>query len=298
MDQVHLTYLLVFIATASVVIALWNTFAEVAKAKEERMDADRMAAMRTEDIGDPIERFVQRGRLFRFRLTFALIPGAAVLMALVLAGIKNVVALSLAPIVFTVVGSFLPLTYYRMMVTRRQSRFENDILDLTMGVGNALRAGMALPQALEKVSSQMGGPMKDELTIVLREYRLGSDLVMALDRLSRRMPCEDIKLLVSAIRLTTETGGSLAAVLDEMTAMIRGRRELADKIKALTAEGRFEAIVMSCAPVAAFFILYFQQPDLMRSMYTTGVGWATLGAVVTLVAAGYFTIRKIVAIEV
>jgi tight adherence protein B len=157
---------------------------------------------------------------------------------------------------------------------------------------------MALPQALEKIGAQSVGPMQEELAIVLREYRLGADLVLALDRMNRRMPCEDIRLLVSAIRLTTETGGSLASVLAEMAAMIRARRELFDKIKALTAEGRFEAFVMSCAPLAAFFILYFQQPELMRPLYTTGMGWATIGAVAALVAAGYFTIRKIVSIEV
>ena len=116
--------------------------------------------------------------------------------------------------------------------------------------------------------------------------------------MDRRMPCEDIRLLVSAIRLTTGTGGSLASVLAEMSAMIRGRRELADKIKALTAEGRFEAVVMSCAPVAAFFILYFQDPELMRPLYTTSTGWLTIGGVMALVLAGYMTIRKIISIEV
>lgn len=291
-------YLMTFVATVATVYVFWRNLVEAAQASAERIDADRAAEVRTEDIGSPLDRFVSGGRLFRLRLTFAVLPGAAVFGLLFFLGVERLASLVLVPLLFATVGSAVPLFYYRARVRRRQARFEADILDLTTGLGNALRAGMALPQALEKVGAQMTGPMKEELQIVVREYRLGIDLVRALDRMSRRMPCEDMRLLVSAIKLTTEAGGSLASVLAEMTATIRGRREFADKVKALTAEGRFEAVAMSCAPIAAFVFLHLIQADLMRPLYTTGVGWCTLGAVLTLEVAGYFTIRKVVSIEV
>ena len=295
MEVLITIYVLTFVAVVSVVVAVWGSFAEAARAKEERMDFERMAMLRTEEIGQPIDRFIRRGRLFRLRLATSLLPGAAILVTLVVTGVRNPWALAIAPIVFAAIGAMIPLFYYQFLVRRRQDAFEHDILELTMGVSSALHSGMALPQALEKVGDQMTGPMHEELQIVLREYRLGAD---PLDRLGRRMPCEDIRLLTSAVKLTTEAGGSLTTVLAEMAAMIRRRRELADKLKALTAEGRFEAIAMSCAPVAAFFILYFQQPEMMRVLYTTSFGWLTLGLDAGLIAGGYFTIRKIMAIEV
>lgn len=296
---VHLViYAMTFVAVVALGVVFWSNFAEAAKASAERLDANRAANQRTEEIGSALDRFITPGRLFSLRLTFGLIPAAIAFGNLFIAGVENRIALVLVPILFGVLGSFLPRVYYQMQVKRRQARFELDILDLTTGITNALQAGMALPQALEKVGAQMTGPMKEELTVVLREYRLGIDLVQAMDRLTRRMPCEDMRLLTSAIKLTTEAGGSLASVLAEMSAMIRGRREFADKVKALTAEGRFEAIAMSCAPMAAFCFLHFIQADLMRPLYTTGVGWCTLGGVVTLEVVGYFVIRKIVSIEV
>lgn len=291
-------YLMTFVATVATVWVFWRNLVEAAQASAERIDADRAAEVRTEDIGTPLDRFVSGGRLFRLRLTFALLPGAVVFGALFFLGVERMAALVLVPLLFAAVGSLLPLLYYRARVKRRQARFEADILDLVTGIGNALRAGMALPQALEKVAAQMTGPMREELQIVLREYRLGIDLVRALDRMSRRMPCEDMRLVVSAVKLTTEAGGSLASVLSEMTATVRGRREFADKVKALTAEGRFEAVAMSCAPLAAFAFLHLIQADLMRPLYTTGIGWCALGAVASLEVAGYFAIRKIVSIEV
>jgi tight adherence protein B len=287
-----------FIATVATVVVVWRNLVEAAQASAERLDADRTVDVRTEDMGSPLDRFVSPGRLFRLRLTFAAIPAAAVFGILFLAGVEKTFALVFVPFLFAVAGSLIPLFYYKMIVKRRQDRFEADILDFTTGIGNALRAGMALPQAVEKVGDQMTGPMREELQIVLREYRLGVDLVTALDRLNHRMPCEDMRLLVSAIKLTTQAGGSLASVLTEMTVMIRGRREFSDKVKALTAEGRFEAIAMSCAPIAAFCFLHLIQAELMRPLYTTGFGWCTLGAVAALIGMGYFVIRKIVSIEV
>ncbi|MBO6167759.1 MAG: type II secretion system F family protein [Kiritimatiellae bacterium] len=297
-DSTLIVYILAFSATAAAVVAFWNTFVEAAAAQAERKDATRASELQLQEFHNPMERFVKPGRLFRLRLIFALTPAAIVLGILILAKFTHPAALIVAPAIFLVAGSFLPVFYFKGKVRKRQLDFETSLLDLTIGIGNALRAGMALPQAIEKVGEQFKGAMREELLIVLREYRLGVDLVKALDRMATRMPCEDMKLLVSAIKLTTDSGGSLASVLTEMTAMIRGRREFADKVKALTAEGRFEAIAMACAPVAAFIFLHLIQAELMRPLYTTGVGWITIGVVVALEVAGYFTIRKIVSVEV
>lgn len=297
-DSSLIVLTMVFIAVVAAVVSFWGNFQEAAKASAERIDANRAAAYKTEEIGTQLERFVSGGRLFRLRLTFALVLWSIVFAILFTAGISKLFVLVAVPIFFAFLGWLVPGVYYGVLVKRRQARFEDSILDLVVGISNALRAGMALPQSLDKVGEQMTGPMKEELMVVLREYRLGIDLVRALDRMQRRMPCEDMRLLVSAIKLTTEAGGSLASVLAEMTMMIRGRREFADKVKALTAEGRFESIAMSCAPLVAFSVLHCIQADLMRPLYTTGIGWITLGAVATLEVLGYLVIRKIVSVEV
>lgn len=181
---------------------------------------------------------------------------------------------------------------------KRKQAFEGKILDLTMGLANAMKAGMALPQALDKVSGQMGGAMQDELLIVLREYRTGLGITDAMVRLAERMPCEDMHLLSSAIRLTTQTGGSLVDVLAQLLETIRSRTEFQAKLKTLTAQGKFEALAMGSAPLVAFILLYFCQPDLMRPLVTTTVGWIAIGVAFMLEVVGFFVIRKIVTIEV
>lgn len=199
----------------------------------------------------------------------------------------------------TGVGSWLGPRWMGIWRARkRRLAFEAKILDLTMGLANAMKAGMALPQALEKVGEQMGGVMRDELSVTLREYRLGMGIVDAMARLYERMPCEDMRLLTSAIRLTSQTGGSLVDVLTQMVDTIRNRVEFQQKLRTLTAQGKFEAIAMASAPLAAFLLLYFCQPGLMKPLVTTVTGWCAIGAALTLEVIGYFVIRKIVTIEV
>ena len=289
---------LVFMAVVALVLVMIRTVMEATKASEEQLDLAQMSLQAGGVEVSPMSRFVSSGRLFRIRVVAAVIPALALPTILVSAGVRSLWAIVPLTLVFAFIGWRLPWTYFTILVKRRQALFEMDVLDLALGLDNALRAGMALPQALDKISTRMHGVMREELDVVQREYRLGIDLVQALERLCKRMPCEDVRLLVSAIRITSEAGGSLSEVLREMSQMIRGRREFQDKVKTLTAEGRFEAIAMSLAPVAAFIFMSLIQPDLMKVLYTTVVGWCALGVVAALEISGYWVINKIVTIEV
>lgn len=186
----------------------------------------------------------------------------------------------------------------KMREARRRQEFEAKILDLTMGLANAMKAGMAFPQALERVSAQMGGVMQEEISVTLREYRLGMGIVDAINRLAERMPGEDIKLIASAVRLTSQTGGSLVDVLVQLVDTIRNRTEFQQKLRTLTAQGKFESIAMASAPLVAFALLYFCQPSLMLPLVTTTTGWIAIGVALCLEIIGFFVIKSIVTIEV
>ncbi|MCR5751509.1 MAG: type II secretion system F family protein [Kiritimatiellae bacterium] len=186
----------------------------------------------------------------------------------------------------------------KMRAAKRRQAFEDRILDLVMGLANAMKAGMAFPQALERVSAQLGGVMQEEVAVALREYRLGMGIADAVARLSERMPCEDMRLITSAVKLTSQTGGSLVDVLSQLVNTIRNRTEFQAKLATLTAQGKFEAIAMASAPLLAFVVLYICQPDLMLPLVTTGTGWIAIAVTAVLEAVGFVVIKKIVTIEV
>jgi tight adherence protein B len=164
-------------------------------------------------------------------------------------------------------------------------------------LANGLRSGAALPQSIELVSRDIGGPMTEEFSLVLHEYRLGIDLAESLNRLVERMPNEDLMLLVTSVRLTLQSGGSLADVLEKITDTIRHRTEFHQRLRTMTEQGRFEAIAMAFSPLITFLILFYLDPELMRPMVTTSLGWMAIGAVVLMETVGFFIINKIVTIE-
>ena len=180
----------------------------------------------------------------------------------------------------------------------RRADFESRILDLVTGLADALRAGMAFQQALEKVGSRMSGAMREEIAIVLRECRLGLDFTAAVDRLAARMPVEDMRLVASAVRLTSQTGGSLADVLSELAETVRLRREFRDRLLSLTAQGRFEGLALALMPAVAFAIFYAIQPETMSLMFTTPAGLAMTAVAAILEAAGYLLVKRISTVEV
>lgn len=283
---------LVFVAALAVTYEVLSTVArhlnEAARLESIQGDGENITPMR---------RMVSPVQLMTYRTVWASGMGVALMLVLVFAGVSPAVYLPLAAAA-GVLGCYLPLIYFRRKVKKRQEAFEARILDLTVGLASGLRAGEALPAAMESISGRIGSPMKDELQTVIREYRLGLELPDALERLHERMGCEDLRLLVAAIRLTMQTGGSLAEVLSQMVTTIRQRKEFHDKLKSMTAQGRFEAIAMSLAPLFVFILLYFINPGMMRPMVTTGLGWTAIGVTCVLVGIGFVIINKIVTIEV
>ena len=290
-------YILVGAAAASIGYVLWQGIVEAGDASMERLEYGN--GIDSEGRQKPqIERFISPGRLIRMRIMFACVPSLVVPCLFLVAGFSNPLFLLLFALAFSFAGWKLPLVHYRRLVAKRQAEFEDKILDLTMGCANALKSGMAFPQAVERITLRMKGVMKEELETVINEYRLGLDLVEAFGRLVERMPCEDMRLLVSAVNLTTKTGGSLSEVLEEMTGTIRSRREFQDKLKTLTAQGRFEGLGLGIMPAVAFAIFYFIQPELMSVMFKTTVGWCALAVAGILELIGFLLVNKICDVEV
>lgn len=247
---------------------------------------------------DPLYRFTTPERLAQACWGVALLCGGVMVILLMFAGIESPTGIALGGILAGAGSYQIPRLVIKSRIRRRNEQFHRRLVDVTLGLANGLRAGAALPQALESITRDIGGPVGEEFSILLQEYRYGSvELTECLDRLGRRMPGEDLQLLITAVKLTLQSGGSLAEVLDKITNTVRQRVEFQERLRTLTAQGRFEAIAMGAAPLVAFGLLYLVDPEMMKPLVTTQPGWMALGGVVVLETIGFLWIRKIVTIE-
>lgn len=288
-------FILVFAATSLVSAIVVATAYKVmqAKALARHPEGDVSA----ENI-PPLRRFVSEERLVKLRFVVSCIFSVSIVVFLSVKDVYSLWIVIPAMIGFGIFGWKAPMMYYARKIKLRKEFFDAQILNLTMTLANGLRSGQALPQALDAAAKRIPPPMQEELIVVLKETRLGLDLPEALERLYSRMPSEDLRLLITSIRLTLQAGGSLSEVLERMVAMIRSRTEFQEKVKTMTAQGRFEAIAMSLAPLFVYILLRLIDPPLMKPLTSTVAGWCAIVAVTVMISVGFFVINKIVTIEV
>lgn len=288
-------YLLVFVAMLLIVFIVLNMVQSFHKEHTER----KIKGSRNDSMANNINYFISKTALSQLQLSWGILLSAVVIAILIFAKVYIFPVILGGGVAMFLLGAVIPWLYYSYKVKKRAALFEQGMLELSMGLTNALRAGQALPQAIEVFTRRCEkGPLKEELLVVQREYRLGVDLATAMEHMYDRIPCEDLQLLVVSIRLTSQSGGSMADVLERMTNMIRNRTDFFRKLNALTAQGRFEAIAMSAAPLVAFALLFCINNDLMLPMVQTAIGWSAIGVMLALEVIGYFVIRSILNIEV
>ena len=116
----------------------------------------------------------------------------------------------------------------------------------------------------------------------------------ALRKLARRTGTMELQIFVVALLVQAKSGGDLVELLDNLAAMIRKRLKLKDRVRALTGEGRMQALVLIILPVAALLGIILLSPEYAKELLDRP--WLLAGTAAAQ-AAGAFWIRRIVNFE-
>lgn len=189
----------------------------------------------------------------------------------------------------------LTLQYLRQ---RRLDRFNDQLVDALTRMSNSLKAGFSILQAFESIVKENMNPIAQEFGVFLHQVRVGVRFEEALSQLEKRVGSEDLTLTVRAIEIARLTGGNLTDVLEKIAATIRERMRIQGRIKALTAQGRMQGIVVGSMPILLLFAMAFIDPKMVNSFVTSIPGIAALALVGILIFCGALVIRKIVRIQV
>lgn len=191
-----------------------------------------------------------------------------------------------------------PRAVFALLKRQRLARLQEQLPDVLLMIAGGLRAGLSLMLVVQQVVRESRPPVSQEFELLLREQRLGVAVDAALENLARRVPLQSVTLVVSAMRIASETGGSLAEALDRAAMTIRSQLAMEAKIRALTAQGKLQAVVVGFLPIGLLLVLGRMEPQAMGLMWSTPLGWATLGTIALLELFGVLLIRRVVAIDV
>ena len=185
-----------------------------------------------------------------------------------------------------------------LLRARRRARLELQLADSLPDMGNAMRSGFSIVQAIEHIVENGEDPIAQEFATFLHQTRVGVPFEEALHNMDARVGSEELTLVVLSIETARRTGGNLTEVFDNIARTIRERLRIRARIRTLTAQGRMQGIVLSLMPLGVGVALHFLEPGLFGPFLRSTTGLLVLGAVAVLLVLGALSIRRIVNIDI
>ena len=190
----------------------------------------------------------------------------------------------------------LPL-YVRRSRQKRLIAIEKQLPDAISSISNCIKSGLTFQQGMQTVSEQLPEPISREFGRVLREMQLGSSTERALNNLARRVPSADVRLMVTAILISQQVGGSLSAVLDNIAVTVSDRLQIKSDIRTITSTGRISGMIIGLLPVFIAVVLMLINPGYMQQFFTQQTGRIMLLVAAGMEGVGYMIINKIVSVK-
>ena len=197
-----------------------------------------------------------------------------------------------------IAGFFLPRLYVGFTKRGRLHKFDDQLGDTINQMVNGLRSGYSMLQAMESVAQELPPPVSEEFTRVIQEVGLGLTGEQALNNMLRRIPSDDLDLMVTAINVQNEVGGNLAEILDIISYTIRERVRIKGEIRVLTAQGMISGYIITFLPIVLSLVLFLMNREYIMLMFTTPCGLVMIGIALFGIVIGFIAIQKIVRIEV
>ncbi|WP_432797007.1 type II secretion system F family protein [Poriferisphaera sp. WC338] len=222
--------------------------------------------------------------------------GAMILFAFLfgLVALENVVA----AMILAACSLLLPAIITNHLEYKRKKKLESQLIDGLTTLSSGVRAGLNLVQSMELLVANHTGPIQQEFSQLLREYQMGLDLNQAMRNTTTRISSPLYRLVFTAIEMHRKRGGNTSHSLDRISESVREIYRLEGKLDAITAHGRFQAIMMSIMPFVFITMLYFADSEGVTMLFTDAVGRIILICIICLMFVSFLWIRKILSVDI
>jgi tight adherence protein B len=197
-----------------------------------------------------------------------------------------------------IVGYISPKIWLNKKIAKRIQSFNESLPDMISTIIGSLRAGYSFPQALKTVAEECESPVREEVILLLKEMSYGVTVEEALNNLNKRMPSNDLEIMIQAILIQRLVGGNLSTVLEIIVKTIRERNALERQVQTLTSQGRLSGRVIGLLPVVIGLMIYLINPEYMVSFFTNIIGKILIAIGVMFGVIGFILINKLTKIEV
>ncbi len=208
--------------------------------------------------------------------------------------------LSLMPSLMLGLAAGIGLPYFVIgaMGKRRIRAFLNlfpDAIDLMV---RALRSGLPISEAIVGASQEIGDPVGVEFSNVESGMRMGRDLESLLWDIAKRIDTPELRFFIIALSVQRETGGNLAETLANLSDLLRRRRMMQQKVRAMSSEARASTMILGSLPFVVTAILLMTSPSYIRILFTDPRGMMLLGLAIGMLVTGIGIMVKMAKFEI
>lgn len=225
--------------------------------------------------------------------TFWIISAALAVVTLLL-GLLFRLPWFILPALPLVFGLGLPRWVVGFLAKGRMKKFTAHFADAIDIIVRGIKSGLPVHDCLKVIAREMPAPLGPEFQRLVENIGMGLPLEQALEKMYERMPTPELRFLTIVISIQAKTGGNLAEALGNLSTVLRSRKLMAEKIKALSSEATASAAIIGCLPPGVMIMVTVTTPSYMMLMFTDVRGQIMLLGGALWMAAGIFTMKKMI----
>lgn len=230
--------------------------------------------------------------LDRFLLIVAVIA-FTVFLGVASSGLAPILALGAAGLMLV-----LPVFYLRSRVKARAAKFEEQLPDVLEFIARAMQAGHAFGPAIQMAASESPEPIASEFARTQSEINFGVPVTKALADLAERIGSADMRFFAVAVAINREVGGDLAGLLEGIATLIRERVDMRTSVIAMSAEGRFSALILGAMPFGIAAVMMVINPAMIQTLWTNPMGRNMIFGGLGLMVIGALWMRSMIKIKI
>ncbi|MCW8915946.1 MAG: type II secretion system F family protein [Magnetovibrio sp.] len=221
----------------------------------------------------------------------------------IILGIVGVVGAILAnapplaiPAAGIVAGAGLPKLILGRMASKRQQAFTSNFAEAIDVITRGIRSGLPVGECLNVIGREFEGPVGEEFSMIVEGQRLGMTLDEILARALKRIPTPEFKFFAIVLQIQRQTGGNLADTLDNLSEVLRDRKRIKDKVKALSSEAKSSAGIIASLPFLVLAMLSVVNPAYVATLFNDGIHLVFIG--LGMMGVGVFVMAQMIDFEV
>ena len=180
------------------------------------------------------------------------------------------------------------------MTKRRTKKLTNQFADAIDIIVRGVKSGLPLTECLRIIAKESPAPLGTEFKLLTDSVSMGTNLEKALQKFYHRVPLSEINFFVIVLSIQAKAGGNLSEALGNLSSVIRQRRMMREKIKALSSEAKASAWIIGSLPFAVGSMVFVTTPDYIMLLFTTDSGRNILAIGAVLMLIGLATMRKMI----